>query len=212
LDLNERIYIYQTDLCRTVYVTYDNNEQSHGLPGKKFSIKKSVLASPADGAEENTCFCKASEPESCYETGVFNLGACYIGAPLVGSAPHFYLSDDKYVDGVIGLNPKREKHETYIIIEDRTNVLLHVAKRVQLSFRMADFGFSGDNNLKNTILPTLWFEEAADIDDTTAADFEIFSIINIFLEVLLGISIVLVIVGAVLIDQHYRQKRKVQKV
>lgn len=104
LNLNERIYIYQTDLCRyliqickfrifflnnnynynnndknrTVYVTYANDEKSHGLPGKKFVLPKSVLASPAE-AEENACFCKADQPESCYGTGLTNMGACYIG-------------------------------------------------------------------------------------------------------------------------------------
>ena len=33
------------------------------------------------------------------------------------SLPHFYLADDEYLDGVVGLNPTQEKHEVTFLFE-----------------------------------------------------------------------------------------------
>jgi hypothetical protein len=39
------------------------------------------------------------------------------GYPIVVSLPHFYLADDEYLDGVVGLNPTQEKHEITLLFE-----------------------------------------------------------------------------------------------
>ena len=39
------------------------------------------------------------------------------GTPLIGSAPHFYNGANQFVYGVIGLDPEKEKHETFFILE-----------------------------------------------------------------------------------------------
>jgi hypothetical protein len=39
------------------------------------------------------------------------------GYPIVVSLPHFYLADDEYLDGVVGLNPTQEKHEVTLLFE-----------------------------------------------------------------------------------------------
>ena len=81
-DVTQPQYIYQTDLCRTVYTVYEKDEISHDLLGRKLILPRSVLANPADD-EKNTCFCKNPSDEStCYGTGLTNLGACYAGKNL----------------------------------------------------------------------------------------------------------------------------------
>jgi hypothetical protein len=42
---------------------------------------------------------------------------CDTGYPIVVSLPHFYLADDEYLDGVVGLNPTQEKHEVTLLFE-----------------------------------------------------------------------------------------------
>jgi hypothetical protein len=42
----------------------------------------------------------------------------HLGAPLIGSNPHFYNGDSRYISGVIGLNPNKSKHETFLILEE----------------------------------------------------------------------------------------------
>jgi len=39
------------------------------------------------------------------------------GYPVVMSLPHFYLADEEYLDGVVGLNPTQEKHEVTLLFE-----------------------------------------------------------------------------------------------
>ena len=41
-----------------------------------------------------------------------------LGAPLIGSNPHFYNGDTRYISGVEGLKPEKSKHETVIILEE----------------------------------------------------------------------------------------------
>ena len=41
-----------------------------------------------------------------------------LGAPLIGSNPHFYNGDPRYISGVEGLKPEKSKHETVIILEE----------------------------------------------------------------------------------------------
>lgn len=115
----------------------------------------------------------------------------YLGAPLIGSNPHFYNGDPRYVNGVEGLNPNKSKHETYLILEEvsnisltlycainfmyninqsgkrifftqRTNTLLYAAKRVQLSIDVRKTRLSDTQNLTTRVfLPVLWYEEVS---------------------------------------------------
>lgn len=38
------------------------------------------------------------------------------GAPIFLSAPHFYQADQKFVEDVEGMHPKKEYHETFLDI------------------------------------------------------------------------------------------------
>lgn len=38
-------------------------------------------------------------------------------APLIGSNPHFYNGDSRYIYGIYGMNPDKNKHETHILVE-----------------------------------------------------------------------------------------------
>lgn len=40
-----------------------------------------------------------------------------IGAPIVISWPHFYDGDKSYADQSIGLQPEKDRHETFIVLE-----------------------------------------------------------------------------------------------
>ena len=196
-----------------MYGVYEKEEIAHGLAGRKFVLPRSVLAHPAE-APENICFCPdPANKDSCLETGVIDLGSCYggnsyqlnnqstkstfeieieidietTGAPLIGSAPHFYNGDNQYVYGVIGLNPEKEKHETFFTLESvritspsprspcmmveedvqflssislkRTSVMLRATKRFQISIHMKRYRLPSTDDLRNAFLPVFWYEE-----------------------------------------------------
>ena len=117
---------------------------------RRFVLPKAVLENRTN-APENECFCIDEEDEGkCPNTGTIYLGTCYegerttklidntkcwlvhqsffftfrvLGAPIVGSNPHFYNGDPRYVDGVEGMKPERAKHETIIILEEVVTII-----------------------------------------------------------------------------------------
>lgn len=55
----------------------------------------------------------------CYTTlRIYLCHDCLSGAPLIGSNPHFFNGDDKYINGVIGLEPNASLHQTTVILEE----------------------------------------------------------------------------------------------
>ena len=46
------------------------------------------------------------------------------GVPLVASLPHFYEADPVLLEGIEGLNPVKEQHETAIDIEPVSRIFL----------------------------------------------------------------------------------------
>ena len=48
---------------------------------------------------------------------IFNVMSTSLGAPVYISNPHFYESNQKFLDEVEGLEPNRDLHETYFKIQ-----------------------------------------------------------------------------------------------
>jgi hypothetical protein len=46
-----------------------------------------------------------------------NKNCIITGAPIMASLPHFYDAAMEYQNGVIGLNPSKEKHEILMVFE-----------------------------------------------------------------------------------------------
>ena len=78
---------------------------------------------------ENECFCGGQ----CVPSGVMNISSCRFGSPVFMSYPHFYNADKFYVDQIDGMNPQRENHEFYMILEPTTGIALEVAARFQVN-------------------------------------------------------------------------------
>jgi len=56
------------------------------------------------------CFC--STPDTCLSKNFFDLTKC-LGVPIIGSLPHFYDTDGKYLQMVDGLHPNQVKSTSY---------------------------------------------------------------------------------------------------
>uniref|UniRef100_A0A8C2WYW6 Scavenger receptor class B, member 2c n=1 Tax=Cyclopterus lumpus TaxID=8103 RepID=A0A8C2WYW6_CYCLU len=127
---NETLYMFSSDLCRSLYVLYEEEVTVKGIPGYRFSPPSKVFANKTVNPA-NAGFCVPAE--NCLGSGVLNVSPCKQGAPIVMSSPHFYQADEKYVQGVFGMRPQKEQHQTMIDINPLTGIIVQAAKRLQVN-------------------------------------------------------------------------------
>lgn len=60
--------------------------------------------------------CECNKFSGCAPRGMTDLFYC-LGSFISASTPHFYLSDPKLQDTIVGLNPLTKRHETGIYFD-----------------------------------------------------------------------------------------------
>ncbi|CAL8136438.1 unnamed protein product [Orchesella dallaii] len=154
--------IYNADLCRSIYLTYNKSTNFEGIHGYHFTVPQSVLAAPTL-SEENRCFCSyvEDEPERCIKRGALDLGPCREGAPIAISAPHFLDADPQYVADS-GLVPDRTKHKTFIEIEPTTGIVINASKRIQINLILKRLkGIPAFSEVPELLFPLVWVDEVS---------------------------------------------------
>lgn len=110
---NESIHLFAPEMCRSIPYDYEQDIDLHGLKGFRYvagarSLDNGTLY------DENKCFASNDSMPS----GVMNISVCNYGQPMFMSYPHFYGADSSYLDAVSGLAPEKEKHQTFITLEE----------------------------------------------------------------------------------------------
>ncbi|XP_038615055.1 lysosome membrane protein 2 [Tachyglossus aculeatus] len=160
---DEDLYIFSSDFCRSVYVSFTDAVDVKGLPAFRFKIPPEILANNSD----NAGFC--GPQGRCLGSGVLNISVCKDGAPIFLSAPHFYQADEKFEAAIKGLRPEKANHETFLDINPVTGIILRAAKRFQVNVfvqQLDDFIETG--NIKTTLFPVMYLNESVLIDDESA--------------------------------------------
>ncbi|PNJ48842.1 SCARB2 isoform 12, partial [Pongo abelii] len=168
---DEVLYIFPSDFCRSVYITFSDYESVQGLPAFRYKVPAEILANTSD----NAGFCI---PEgNCLGSGVLNVSICKNGAPIIMSFPHFYQADERFVSAIEGMHPKKEDHETFVDINPLTGIILKAAKRFQINIyvkKLDDFVETGD--IRTMVFPVMYLNESVHIDKETASRLK--SVIN----------------------------------
>uniref|UniRef100_A0A665V358 Lysosome membrane protein 2-like n=1 Tax=Echeneis naucrates TaxID=173247 RepID=A0A665V358_ECHNA len=133
----EPLYMFSSDLCRSLYALYNEDVTVKGIPGYRFIPPSEVFANLTVNPA-NAGFCVPAG--NCLGSGVLNVSGCKQGAPIIMSSPHFYQGDEKFVQDIFGMNPNKEHHETTIDINPLTGMILQAAKRLQVNVYL-DFFF-----------------------------------------------------------------------
>ncbi|XP_057370163.1 platelet glycoprotein 4-like [Daphnia carinata] len=170
VDVNERIYIFVTDLCRSIYTTYERDVETVGITANRFTVPPEVFD---DKNPDNFCYCRdhSTNPELCFSAGLLDLRPCQFGAPVVLSSPHFYLGDEKYSNAFKGLKPVKEWHETNIDLEPLTAVPVFISERIQINIDVRRYGVPPRLlDINNTVFPVFWINETAVLDQPSADD------------------------------------------
>ena len=154
----EKIWVYQTDICRTIFGEYKEEVEIKGISGYKFvgtyevfqtSTKLNLgfcLEWEADLVNWNECVREdPSNPDllildDCdlpYRTcpdGIMEITRCMEGAPTAMSAPYFYLSPNFLREDFEDFGqPVEELHNTVIVVEPVSGSALEILKRLQAS-------------------------------------------------------------------------------
>uniref|UniRef100_A0A671Y1G8 Scavenger receptor class B member 2 n=1 Tax=Sparus aurata TaxID=8175 RepID=A0A671Y1G8_SPAAU len=164
---NETLYMFSSDLCRSLYAVYEEDVNVKGIPGYRFSPPSEVFANLTVNPA-NAGFCVPAG--NCLGSGVLNVSGCKQGAPIIMSSPHFYQADEKYVQDVFGMNPEKEQHQTTIDINPLTGIVLQAAKRLQVNVYVEKIpSFSQTGDVRTVVLPVVYLNESVLIDDESVA-------------------------------------------
>lgn len=175
VDTSQRMYVFNTDVCRSIYLTYSKSvtTSSSGITTYRFTPPTSVMADPRT-CPDNRCFCSPYDANGtfCLRAGVLNVSMCRQDAPIVMSQPHFFEAPD-YVHGVIGMHPDAAVHQTILDVEPFTGVTLNASKRIQVNMYVQKLeSYKDTKHLNNSIVfPISWVDEHAAIPDDEAKKF-----------------------------------------
>uniref|UniRef100_A0A8D2ADE3 Scavenger receptor class B member 2 n=1 Tax=Sus scrofa TaxID=9823 RepID=A0A8D2ADE3_PIG len=161
---DEVLYVFPSDFCRSVYITFSDFERVQGLPALRYKVPAEILANTSDNA--GFCIPKGN----CLGSGVLNVSVCKNGAPIIMSFPHFYQADEKFVSAIDGMHPNKEYHETFVDINPLTGIILRAAKRFQINVyvrKLDDFIETG--NIRTLVFPVMYLNESVLIDKETAS-------------------------------------------
>ncbi|XP_047426322.1 lysosome membrane protein 2c [Mugil cephalus] len=163
---SETLYMFSSDLCRSLYALYDKEVTVKGVPGYRFVPPSKVFANVSVNPD-NAGFCVPAG--NCQGSGVLNVSPCKQGAPIIMSSPHFYEADEKFAQDVFGMKPDKEQHQTTIDIHPLTGIVLQAAKRLQINVYLEQMPrFSQTGNVRTVVLPVVYLNESALIDDASA--------------------------------------------
>uniref|UniRef100_UPI0037E9968B lysosome membrane protein 2c n=1 Tax=Semicossyphus pulcher TaxID=241346 RepID=UPI0037E9968B len=164
---DEMLYMFSSDLCRSLYALYEEDVTVKGIPGYRFSPPSMVFANHTVNAN-NAGFCVPAG--NCLGSGVLNVSVCKQGAPIIMSSPHFYQGDEKFVNDVFGMMPNKDLHQTSIDINPLTGIIMQAAKRLQINVYVEKLPtFSQTGNVRTVVFPVLYLNESVVIDDASAA-------------------------------------------
>ncbi|KAL1517697.1 hypothetical protein ABEB36_001432 [Hypothenemus hampei] len=164
---NEDLIIFNTDLCRTVKLSFvAANETYMDIKANRYETNQNFFK-PSTLIKEKDCYCsKATKDlkneDNCYLDGLFDFKPC-IGVPLLVSHPHFLFADSKYQQSVKGLNPVSDLHNNYLLVEPNTGSPLVGLKRIQINsvFRKESLiSFITPPTMYEVVFPVLWLEES----------------------------------------------------
>ncbi|KAJ8261386.1 hypothetical protein COCON_G00171090 [Conger conger] len=163
---DESLFMFSSDLCRSIYAQYEKDLSVRGIPAYRFVPPSAVFANVSVNPA-NTGFCVPAG--KCLASGLLNVSVCKQGAPIIMSSPHFYQADEKFVLDIFGMRPKKEYHETALDINPLTGILLRAAKRLQVNVYVEKIPvFSQTGNVQTLVFPVMYLNESVTIDEESA--------------------------------------------
>ncbi|KAF6024458.1 SCARB2 [Bugula neritina] len=167
VDKAKRMYMFVSDLGRSIYLTYKKGVELEGIPLYRFTPPPELWM--YEDHPENECFCVG---DVCPHPGALNISACQGGAPVFVSLPHFLYGD--YYRGLVeGMKPSQEAHDTYIDVEKTSGIVMEGSKRIQLNLAVERIEHIVETkNLSTLLFPVIWLDQSANINEKGIKQFK----------------------------------------
>ncbi|PIK51964.1 putative lysosome membrane protein 2 isoform X1 [Apostichopus japonicus] len=199
IDKSEPLYVFSSDICRSIQASYEKPIDVEGLTADRFvgtpEDFQNTTLNPA-----NLGFCTPNA-SYCLPGGLLNVSNCHQDAPVVMSLPHFLFAEEKVLEMLDGdLNPIKEKHQTSFDLEPITGGPLQVFKRLQINIHQKAYkDMPNFKSLPNAYLPILWLEESSVVTPEYAKQLEwmtlkIWVVVHISQWLFIGLGILLSII------------------
>ena len=213
---DDTLYVFVTQLCRSLYLTYTEKSEVQGIEALQFSVPAKAFLN-ATLNRDNQGFCT----KKCYPSGILDIGVCLppspIAIPLFISAPHFYLGDPSLLDAVDGLSPNKEEHGTFLNLEPHTGISIKSSKRLQINVKIETVKWiSQTSSINNMFFPVLFINETATLDSASAKKLksEVLSKFTIVHGIELGLVILgalLIVIASIMLITHIVHNRKLKQ-
>lgn len=214
----DTLYVFVTQLCRSLYLTHTTESKVQGIDALQFSVPAEAFLN-ASLNHDNQGFCT----RKCYPSGILDIGVCLppspIAIPLFISAPHFYLGDPSLLEAVGGLSPNKQEHGTFLNVEPHTGISIKSSKRLQINLKVESVKWILETTgINNMFFPVLFINETATLDNASAkklksevlSKFTIVHGIELGLVILGGVLIVIASVMLVIVIMHNRKLKKLR--
>ncbi|KAM4810063.1 lysosome membrane protein 2 [Rhinophrynus dorsalis] len=210
INKDDTIYIFSSDLCRSLYAVYERSESIKNIPVFRFTPPAKAFAN-ATVNPDNKGFCVPAE--NCLPSGLLNVSKCKQDAPIVLSSPHFYQADESVINSVIGIKPNKEDHETFLDINPLTGMLIQAAKRMQVNVHVRKIeGYLFTENIQTMFFPVMYLNESVLIDDESARKLRSIlwtgRVVANIPFILMGLGIVFAIIFIVIVCRQNKEKEE----
>ncbi|CAG7726152.1 unnamed protein product [Allacma fusca] len=162
-----KVEAFSSQICRSLTFEFDKESEAERISTYRFHVSPTTFMSP-NSYPPNWCFCPKvkNETNSCIREGVLDIRACFGGAPMIASLPHFLGAEDWIPNAVEGLSPDPEKHKMIIDFHPRSGSPIKAYARVQFSIELIPYpAMASFESAQRALIPLAWVEEDATLDD-----------------------------------------------
>ncbi|KAL9905933.1 sensory neuron membrane protein 2 isoform 3-T3 [Glossina fuscipes fuscipes] len=166
----DNMYIFSTDICRSVQLFNQHTIEYKGIPGYRYSIGENFV-NDIGPEHDNDCFCVdkltnvIKRKNGCLYAGALDLTTC-LEAPVILTLPHMLGASNEYTSTIRGLKPDAKKHQTYVDVQQLTGTPLQGGKRVQFNMFLKTINrITITENLTTVLMPAIWIDEGIQLND-----------------------------------------------
>ncbi|XP_074026803.1 platelet glycoprotein 4 isoform X1 [Leptinotarsa decemlineata] len=199
---NDTIRYFRKTLCKVAELNFREEVNKYGVTAYKYVMDP--LSYSRTSPKYKDCY----KGQPTLPNGLIDVSPCYYDTAIGASFPHFLYGDEELSHHVDGLEPDKEKHESYVIIEPRTGVPLNGAARSQINLVVKNMNGFNDKVKKfsNLSIPLVWIEYIQ-MGIPWYIQALVYSQVIIMPVLQIIFSIVLFIGGIILIFLFFRKRR-----